>query len=168
MKKYMQDTRDLREKKGTHEITWKLSTHVSRFDYFLVQLFYTLSHEKREICLVKQHKKYEIIHTHVSCLACFSHLPNCLQPTLEWKLNVRKHNQISKASYRWFAKCEKHTRHDPGVRVISYFLCRFIRPTSCVPHLTVEAVITHERNRFSRAIRDKIIVRENNHIGKRV
>ncbi len=30
--------------------------------------------ETWEICLVKQHKKYEITCAHVSCLACFSHL----------------------------------------------------------------------------------------------
>ncbi len=35
-------------------------------------------------------------------------------------------------------------------------------------HLTVEAIIMHEVKGFSRAIRDKIIVRENNRIMKRL
>ncbi len=39
---------------------------------------------------------------------------------------------------------------------------------SCVSNcLVVEAEIMHETNGFSRAIRDKIIVRENNRITKR-
>ncbi len=42
----MRKTSKTLEKKGMHEITWKLSTDVSRFDYFVVQLFDTFSHEK--------------------------------------------------------------------------------------------------------------------------
>ncbi len=63
----------------------------------------------------------------------------------------------------------KHMRHDTCVRVISYFLCCFMRQISrvCVSNcLSVESVIMRETKEFSRAIRDKIIVRENNRIAK--
>ncbi len=44
----LQDEKNRRDprKKGTHEIMWQLSKNVSRFDYFLKQLFYPLLHEK--------------------------------------------------------------------------------------------------------------------------
>ncbi len=35
-----------RKEKNAHEIMWKSSTDVSQFDYFVVQLFYLLSHKK--------------------------------------------------------------------------------------------------------------------------
>ncbi len=48
--KNMWDARNSREKKCVHKIMWKLTTHISRFDsrfnYFLVQLFYSLSQKK--------------------------------------------------------------------------------------------------------------------------
>ncbi len=37
---------ELVRKKGVYEITWKLTTHVLWFNYFLIQLFYPLLHEK--------------------------------------------------------------------------------------------------------------------------
>ncbi len=39
----------------------------------------TVRGETREICLVKQHKKYEITRTHVLHLICFSRLKDDLQ-----------------------------------------------------------------------------------------
>ncbi len=40
------EMRETCEKKSLHKITWKLIIQASRFDYFLIQLFYPLSHEK--------------------------------------------------------------------------------------------------------------------------
>ncbi len=68
---------------------------------------------------------------------------------------------------KMFVRHKKHERRDTCVRVISYFLCCFTRQIFRVwNHLVVEAVIMHETKGFSRAIRDKIIVRENNRIAK--
>ncbi len=40
--------------------------------------------ETRELCLMKQHKKYEITSTHVSHLACFSHLADVSRIICSW------------------------------------------------------------------------------------
>ncbi len=48
------------------------------------------------------------------------------------------------------------------------FLCYFMRAISHVSHLVVEVVIMHQTKRFPRATRDKIIIRENNWIAKRL
>ncbi len=75
------------EKKGEPEITRKLTTHILRFNYFLVQLNFILYCKKkslrfmhnyrfycemvREICLMKQHKQYKMTPTYVSHLTDF-------------------------------------------------------------------------------------------------
>ncbi len=68
-------------------------------------------------------------------------------------------------------RCEKHAKRNMCERVISYFYAasrdRFL-VSHVSNHLTVEAVIIHEIKGFSRAIRDKIIVQENNRIAKHV
>ncbi len=48
----------LARKKGTHEITQKLTTHISRFNYFLVQLNFIHRHMRKSLCLVHNHRFY--------------------------------------------------------------------------------------------------------------
>ncbi len=84
-------------KKGAHKITQKLSAHVSQFEYFLTQLNFIPYRKRKSLCLMYNYRfyyemvrdardlsheaaqKHEITHTHVSCLACFSHLTDFSQ-----------------------------------------------------------------------------------------
>ncbi len=88
------ETWETSRKKGALDITQKLTTHFSRFDYFLVQLNFIPYRTKKSLCLVhdyrfyhktvpnarhkkfvmKQHKQHKITYTHVSHLAYFLRL----------------------------------------------------------------------------------------------
>ncbi len=146
----------LARKKGADEITWKLTTDVSLFDYFLIQLNFIpyrtkkllcLAHnylvycETWEICLVKLRKKCEITRTHLSLLSCFSHFTDisqivCNQPTkysnttfYKWPLLSRL--QIIRENSM---RRKKHARHDTCVLVTSCYLCCSMRQISHVSH----------------------------------
>ncbi len=109
--KNMQDARNLREKKGAHEIMWKLTTHILRVHYFLVQLFYRLiTREKHSVSCIITTRWVEMRDTRNLSHEAAKKIQNNPYTRVASSIFFASHRHLAnclKAGYRPLA-CSKH------------------------------------------------------------